>query len=96
MREICWSSHLQRGSYKWFPTISLNLLSGMKNGDTVSEDPGAPVETFEGGIFEDWEGLLSVNGTIEGCLRLESEQRKEPLEFVLFEESGYDSCVEDD
>jgi hypothetical protein len=64
--------------------------------EAKKSDDGAPFEKFEGSIFEDWQGLLSVNGTIEGCIKLESQRRKEPMEFVLFEESGYDSCVEDD
>ena len=76
-----------------------SLIVGLKkNGigkEELEQGGEAPFETFEGGIFEDWEGLLSVNGTIEGYIKLESTETKQPLEFVLFEESGYDSCVED-
>jgi hypothetical protein len=70
--------------------------AGLGMEEVEKTDDGAPFEILEGCIFEDWEGLLSVNGTIEGCIKLESQRSKEPLEFVLFEESGYDSCVEDD
>lgn len=76
------------------------LTNGFYNGFRVGESAETydhpSFRSFEAGIFEDWEGLLCVNGTIEGSIKLESKQGKEPLEFVLFEESGYDSCVETD
>ena len=36
--------------------------------DSVGNDE--PFESFKGGIFEEWEGKMSINGTIEGVGRL--------------------------
>ena len=80
--------------------LALALIAGVPNGIRVEKSAEAYdhpfFRSFEARIFEDWEGLLCVNGTIEGSIRLERKQGKEPLEFTLFEESGYDSCVETD
>jgi hypothetical protein len=37
-------------------------------------DPKPVFESFEGGIFEEWEGMLCVNGTIEGFMKLGGRQ----------------------
>jgi hypothetical protein len=75
--------------------LAIKGTGGGHHGVAAGTCDGPPFDSFEGGIFEDWEGLLRVNGTIEGSIKLENKQGKEPLEFVLFEESGYDSCVGD-
>ena len=31
-------------------------------------------ESFHGGILEDWNGMLSVNGTMEGFIKLGSHE----------------------
>jgi hypothetical protein len=33
-------------------------------------------KSFVGGIFEGWEGFLSVNGTIEGFIKLRNTKKK--------------------
>ena len=33
-------------------------------------------ESFKGGIFEEWTGMLSVNGTIEGFMKLGNTQEE--------------------
>ena len=38
--------------------------------------PNPVFESLKGGIFEEWTGMLSVNGTIEGFLKLGNMQEE--------------------
>lgn len=96
-RDLTSNRHLTNGAWAIASDLPITGVKKYDIGKWKGEESGcAPFDTFEGGIFEDLEGLLSVNGTIEGCIKLQSKETKQPLEFVLFEELGYDSCVEDD
>jgi len=51
-------------------------------GDKIDNCPA--ITSFKGGIFEEWEGWLSINGTIEGSVKLGTSKDK-----VLILEHGY-------
>jgi hypothetical protein len=50
---------------------------GQKSDDIWNEGLGgeSAYDKFHGGIFKDWEGLLSINGTMEGFIKLDKGQR---------------------
>jgi hypothetical protein len=47
-------------------------MLGEKKTRSGERNEEAAFPSFIGGIFEGWEGLLSVNGTIEGFIKLGS------------------------
>jgi hypothetical protein len=51
--------------------------AGQKSDDIWNEGLGgdSAYDKFHGGIFEEWEGLLSINGTMEGFIKLDKGQK---------------------
>lgn len=64
--------------------LSDALMTGREKVDVWNEglSNGEPAfETFRWGIFEDMQGYLAINGTIEGSIKLEIV--RDPYEEVL-------------